>query len=86
MSAAGVLLLWGFSRGVILIPKSVTPRRIRDNFDTFLGFTNGTLSLTPSVRADIDSLDRGYRYLTAERFLLPNETIEGFWAEADLGP
>jgi len=40
VSAAQVVLRWHLDHGVVVIPKSVTPERIRSNFDVF-GFSLG---------------------------------------------
>ena len=52
---AQVLIRWHLQIGNIVIPKSVTPRRIQENFDVF------DFELTPEQIAAIDGLDRGER-------------------------
>jgi diketogulonate reductase-like aldo/keto reductase len=52
---AQVLIRWHLQIGNIVIPKSVTPRRIKENFDVF------DFELTPEQIAAIDALDRGER-------------------------
>jgi 2,5-diketo-D-gluconate reductase A len=52
---AQVLIRWHLQIGNIVIPKSVTPSRIEENFDVF-GF-----ELSPEEVAAIDGLDRGER-------------------------
>jgi 2,5-diketo-D-gluconate reductase A len=52
---AQVLIRWHLQIGNIVIPKSVTPSRIEENFDVF-GF-----ELTLEEVAAIDGLDRGER-------------------------
>jgi diketogulonate reductase-like aldo/keto reductase len=47
-----VVLRWHLDHGVVAIPKSVTPERIRENIDVF-GF-----SLTESERRQLDALGR----------------------------
>ena len=54
-SAAQVILRWHLQLGNVVIPKSVTPERIRDNFDV-LGF-----ELSVADMGDINALDRGNR-------------------------
>ncbi|WP_328535437.1 aldo/keto reductase [Streptomyces sp. NBC_00344] len=54
-SPAQVVLRWHLQLGNIVIPKSVTPARIRENFDVF-GF-----GLTVQDMETIDALDRGMR-------------------------
>lgn len=52
-SVAQVVLRWLIQRGVVVIPKSVTPSRMAENFDVF-GFT-----LTDDEMAQIAALDTG---------------------------
>jgi 2,5-diketo-D-gluconate reductase A len=55
VSPAQVVLRWHLDLGIAVIPKSVTPERIRANLDV-TGF-----SLTPEDHARIAGLDRGER-------------------------
>jgi diketogulonate reductase-like aldo/keto reductase len=52
---AQVLLRWGIQHGLVVIPKSVRPERIRENADLF-GF-----ALAGEDMAALDLLDEGYR-------------------------
>jgi 2,5-diketo-D-gluconate reductase A len=54
-TSAQVMLRWHIQQGRQVIPKSVTPSRIRENFDVF-GF-----DLTGEQLAAIDALDTGVR-------------------------
>ncbi|MDX3078201.1 aldo/keto reductase [Streptomyces sp. NPDC088354] len=54
-SAAQIVLRWHLQLGNVVIPKSVTPSRIRENFDVF-GF-----ELDAEDLAAIDALDNGGR-------------------------
>lgn len=47
------MLAWHLALGTIAIPKSVTPSRIRENFDAL------NVRLTPEDLAAIAALDRG---------------------------
>jgi 2,5-diketo-D-gluconate reductase A len=52
-SVAQVVLRWHIQRGHIVFPKSVTPERIRENFELF------DFELEPADLETIDALDRG---------------------------
>lgn len=54
-SPAQVMLRWGLQHGRSVIPKSVHPERIAENFDAF------DFELTPDVMTAIDALETGHR-------------------------
>ncbi|PKT73355.1 oxidoreductase [Streptomyces populi] len=54
-SPAQIVLRWHLQLGNIVIPKSVTPARIRENFDVF------SFSLTDEEMRAVAALDRGLR-------------------------
>ena len=54
-STAQVILRWNIERGVVTIPKSVTPSRIKENFDIF------DFSLTAEEVTQINSLNTDTR-------------------------
>lgn len=54
-SPAQVAIRWHLQRGVVTIPKSVTPSRIAENLDVF------DFELTSAQMAAIDALDRNER-------------------------
>jgi len=54
-SAAQVILRWNIDLGIVAIPKSVTPSRIRDNINIF------DFSLTAGEIASIDALNQDQR-------------------------
>ncbi|MFB7845001.1 aldo/keto reductase [Microbacterium sp. NPDC056052] len=54
-TAAQVMLRWHLQEGRSAIPKSVTPKRIRENFDVF------DFTLTNDELRRIDALDKGVR-------------------------
>ena len=49
---AQVVLRWQLQEGIIVIPKSVTPSRIKENFEVF------DFELTADDIAQIEALDR----------------------------
>ncbi|ESP00397.1 hypothetical protein LOTGIDRAFT_225865 [Lottia gigantea] len=55
---AQVVLRWGIDRGYTLVPKSVTPSRIKENFEIF------DFSLTPEEVKEINGLNRNYKCIT----------------------
>jgi diketogulonate reductase-like aldo/keto reductase len=54
-TAAQIVLRWHLDSGHVAIPKSVTPQRIRENFDAL------EVELSPDEGRAIDTLDRGTR-------------------------
>lgn len=61
-TAAAVLLRFQIDRGVIVIPKSVTPERIEANLNVF------DFKLSPEDIKEIETFDRGYRFCKLESF------------------
>lgn len=59
-SPAQVLIKWQAQRGIVVIPKSVTPLRIASNIDIF------DFELTPEEVATIGAFNRGYRFCGLE--------------------
>ena len=55
VTSSQVTLKWQVQRGVVVIPKSVTPERIRSNFQL------GNLTLDQEDMAAIDALNTGFR-------------------------
>lgn len=55
VTPAQVILAWHRQLGLVVIPKSVTPSRIRENFDSL------HLQLTDAEMLTISTLDRGFR-------------------------
>ena len=59
-SSAQILIKWQAQRGIVVIPKSVTPARIASNMDIW------DFDLTPQEMATIASFNRGYRFCRHE--------------------
>jgi alcohol dehydrogenase (NADP+) len=72
-----VLLAWALARGTVVIPKSVNPGRLRENFAA------ADLSLDPMDIMAINSLEAGYRYVDGSFFASPGSpyTVEDLWGK-----
>jgi len=72
-----VLLAWGLSRGTVVIPKSVNPGRLQENF------LAADLELEATDLMAIDALDQAYRFVDGAFFATPGSpyTVEGFWED-----
>lgn len=74
-SPAQVLIAWALQRGTIVIPKSVTPSRIDENFKA------QSLVLSDLDMQRLNQLDKGYRFVSGD-FFSPGEkgyTLEALW-------
>lgn len=76
-SAGQVLIKWGVQRGTVVIPKTVTPARIKENYDA------QTVNLDDEDMRDIAALDKGYRFLDGSVWCMPGSpyTLENIWDE-----
>ena len=74
---AQVLLAWHLERGVSTIPKSVTPARLRENLAA------AELVLTEAEMSQIAELDRGYRLISGDIWVLEGGpwTMQTLWDE-----
>jgi alcohol dehydrogenase (NADP+) len=72
---AQVLIAWHLQRGISTLPKSVKPARLRENLAA------AELELTPADMERIASLDRGYRLLAGDFWVVPGGpwTLETLW-------
>ncbi|WLT38052.1 aldo/keto reductase [Synechocystis sp. B12] len=76
-SAAQVLLAQAIQRGTVTIPKSVNPERLEQNLRA------ADITLTDSEMAKIALLDRHYRYVSGEFWMMPGSpyTLQNLWDE-----
>jgi alcohol dehydrogenase (NADP+) len=70
-----VLLTWGLSRGTVVIPKSINPKRLKENFDA------AGLTLDPPELQAIDALELGYRFVDGSFFQSSGSpySVANFW-------
>lgn len=70
-----VLLAWGLARGTVVIPKSVDPGRLKDNF------LAADLQLDATDLQAIDTLEQGYRFVDGSFFESPGSpySVAGLW-------
>lgn len=74
---AQVLISWAIHRGTAVIPKSVTPHRIKENLAA------AEVELTDADMEAIADLDRGRRYVDGSFWAMDNGpyTMAGLWDE-----
>jgi len=72
-----VLLKWAIQKGIVVIPKSVTASRIRENFDAI------QVALTTDDVAAIDKLDKNNRISYGAAWLIEGSpyTYQNLWDE-----
>jgi len=71
---AQVLVRWLMQKGVVPIPKSVTPSRITENFDMW------TWGLPSHAVSQISSLKTSpWRYVSGSKWVKPGQTLQEFW-------
>lgn len=64
---AQILIAWQINRDIVVIPKSVSPQRLQENYDAqFIVLDNDDMK-------KIASLDKGYRYVTSKSFECPQK-------------
>ncbi len=76
-TAAQVLIAWAMKRGTAVIPKSVSPERLKQNFEAT------HVSLTATNMEEINTLNKHYRYIDGS-FWTPEGspyTIANLWDE-----
>jgi len=76
-SAAQVLIKWAIQRGTAVIPKSINPVRLKENFDA------QTIQLSADDMNAIAALDRHYRFLPGENWTTNGSpyTLAALWDE-----
>lgn len=62
-TSAQVVLAWQIQRGICVIPKSVHENRLRENFSAQI------VELDKDDIEKINALDKGYRFITGDKFL-----------------
>ncbi|MEM8778934.1 MAG: aldo/keto reductase [Cyanobacteria bacterium P01_G01_bin.49] len=72
---AQILLKWAIERGTVVIPKSVSPQRIKENFEA------QNVPLDSEDMKQIANLNNDYRYVDGSFFAVPNSgyTVENIW-------
>ncbi|EAZ91730.1 aldo/keto reductase [Crocosphaera chwakensis] len=75
-TTAQILIQWAIERGTVVIPKSVSPERIQENFEA------QNIVLDVEDMEQIKNLNQNYRYVDGSFFALPNSsyTVESIWA------
>jgi alcohol dehydrogenase (NADP+) len=81
-SPGQVLIKWAIQRGTIVIPKSVNPGRINQNFDA------ASLELSSDAMSRINAMDRHFRYIDGSIWAMPGSpyTVESLWDESGSNP
>jgi alcohol dehydrogenase (NADP+) len=76
-SSAQVLISWAIERGTSLIPKSVNPGRLKQNFES------SNIRLSESDMNQIAKLDKHFRYVNGAFWAIPGSpyTVAGLWDE-----
>ncbi len=74
-SPAQILIAWAIARGTAVIPKSVNPKRLQQNFDA------ANIELTGDDMSDIARLDKGFRFITGSFWAVEGSpySLESLW-------
>ncbi len=75
VTTAQILIQWAIERGTVVIPKSISPERIKQNFAA------QNINLDAEDMEQIKVLNRNYRYVDGSFFAIPNSsyTLESIW-------
>ncbi|MEM7110267.1 MAG: aldo/keto reductase [Bacteroidota bacterium] len=76
-SPAQILIAWAINRGTAVIPKSINPERLKQNFEASF------IVLTELEMAEIAKLDQHYRYLDGSFWVMEGNpyTLQNLWDE-----
>jgi len=79
-SPADVLIRWAIQRGTVVIPKSVTPKRIASNLEA------ASKPLPEATMAALEKFDRGLRFIKGTMWIPvdtqgPLKTVQDLWDE-----
>lgn len=74
-SSGQILISWALHRGISVIPKSVNPKRIQENFEA------QSVELNASDIERINELEKGFRYVTGSFWTFEGGpfTMENIW-------
>ena len=69
------MIAWAMQRGISVIPKSVNPERIAQNFQA------GELTLSEDEMNSIAQLDKGFRYISGDFWVKEGGpyTLDNLW-------
>jgi len=73
---AQIVLAWGLQRGTVVIPKSIDPARLLENFEA------SHLKIADGDMKALAELDRGHRFLNGAYFTPPGSpySVKDLWA------
>ena len=74
---AQIMLAWAVNRGTSVIPKSVNPQRLKENFEA------AEIELSIDEMTQINNLDLHYRYIKGDFWCLEGSdyTVANLWDE-----
>lgn len=73
ITPAQLVLAWQMQRGLVVIPKSVHEKRLRENFAAL------AVVLDATDMEKLAALDKGYRFISGEVFLNPQAGYDEIW-------
>ena len=74
---AQIIIAWGVQRGIVIIPKSVHPERIKENIKSL------DINISPEDMTKIATLDSHTRMTDGSAWIFPNGpyTMKNIWDE-----